>query len=110
MCYTNYIFMEHHVKAKVMIRNPGNIFLSLLVLCATTGLAVNKHYSNGELFSASLYSSPETCCQVLNFCYCCHEETERFKITDYFRTSSQQNLPKNVQDIVLDINAIKKLK
>ncbi|MBS3768895.1 MAG: hypothetical protein V5A47_01245 [Bacteroidales bacterium] len=75
-----------------MIKNLGNILLSMIVLCATTGLAVNKHYSNGELFSASLYLNPEICCQNEDFCYYCHEETEVFKITDFFRNSSKQNL------------------
>lgn len=63
-----------------------------MVLFATTGFVVNKHYMNGELFSASLYSNPETCCVDDDFCACCYEESHVVKVDHSFLTSKEQLL------------------
>ena len=76
-----------------MIQKAGNILLALLVLCTTTGMVINQHYSNGELYSASIYSNPDSCCdsetENMNTC---HEETVVFKVKDYFRASQVVNV------------------
>ncbi|MBS3807622.1 MAG: hypothetical protein KGY60_08980 [Bacteroidales bacterium] len=75
-----------------MIKRLGNISLICMVLFATTGFVVNKHYMNGELFSASLYSNPETCCVEDDFCACCSEESHVVKVDHSFLTSKEQLL------------------
>ena len=67
--------------------------LIAIVLCATTGLAVQKHFMHGELYSTALFSSPETCCVDDLVCECCDEESDILKVEDTFRTSQQQTIP-----------------
>ena len=80
------------LKKLPMIKRLGNISLICMVLVATTGFVVNKHYMNGELYSASLYSNPETCCVDDDFCACCSEESHVVKVDHSFRTSEKQLL------------------
>jgi len=76
-----------------MLQRFGNILLIAIVLCATTGLAVQKHFMHGELYSTALFSSPETCCVDDLVCECCDEESDILKVEDTFRTSQQQTIP-----------------
>ena len=73
-----------------MIRKTGNIILALLVLCTTTGIVVNQHYSEGELYSSSTYTDPVSCCdsEKEENTNTCHEESKVYKVKDFFRTSS----------------------
>jgi|GEM_PF-1555765 len=73
-----------------MIRKTGNIILALLVLCTTTGIVVNQHFSGGELYSASAYTDPVSCCdsEEEENVNTCHEESKVYKVKDYFRASS----------------------
>ncbi|SRR6056297_3625594 len=77
-----------------MIRKTGNIILALLVLCTTTGIVVNQHYSGGELFSASAYTDPVSCCdsEEEENTSTCHEESKVYKVKDVFRASSSLNI------------------
>ena len=46
------------------------------------GITLNKHYSNGELFSVALFGEAESCCEVP--CNCCDNESEVIQFTaDY---------------------------
>jgi hypothetical protein len=75
-----------------MGKKIGNIMLSLLVLCTTTGIVVNQHYSNGELYSASLYGSAESCCPIDSENHdTCQETTKVYKVKDYFQPSNPGN-------------------
>jgi len=73
-----------------MIRKTGNIILALLVLCTTTGIVVNQHYSEGELYSSSAYTDPVSCCdsEKEESANTCHEESKVYKVKNFFRTSS----------------------
>jgi len=72
-----------------MGKKIGNLMLSFLVLCTTTGIAVNQHYSNGELYSASLYGSAESCCPADSKNHdTCQETTKVYKVKDYFQPSN----------------------
>jgi len=83
-----------------MIRNLVNIVMCFVVVTTTTGLVVNKHYSNGKLYSASLYSNPESCCVEKDHNDSCHEETEILKITSPLHSSSQKTLVKFSSNLV----------
>jgi len=80
-----------------MLQRFGNILLIAVVLCATTGLAVQKHFMHGEIYSTALFSSPESCCVDDLVCECCDEESGILKIEDTFRTSEQQTVHINNQ-------------
>lgn len=72
-----------------MLNKAGYIILAILVLCTTTGIVVNQHYSKGELYSSSFYSEPDSCCSQDNeeHLNTCHEQTMVYKVKDYFRAS-----------------------
>jgi len=84
-----------------MLQRLGNILLIALVLCATTGLAVQKHLMHGEIYSTAVFGSPESCCVDDLVCECCDEESDILKIEDTFRTSKQQTLPAGAQPAII---------
>jgi hypothetical protein len=75
-----------------MIRRLGNIILSVIFLSATAGLVVNKHYSNGQLYSASIYSTAESCCSEGQHEDSCHNESEILKISSSLHHSGYETL------------------
>lgn len=75
-----------------MIQRLGHISLICMVLFATTGFVVNKHYMDGELYSASLYSNPESCCIENDLCACCQEESHLVQVDNSLPASGQQTL------------------
>ena len=77
-----------------MLNRIGNIALIIILLCATTGMVVKKHYMFGELYSTAVFSNPESCCADDDLCECCHEESTSYKIDQSFRISSQQQVVK----------------
>ncbi len=90
-----------------MIRNLVNIVMCFVVLGATGGLVVSKHYSNGQLFSASLFSNPESCCDEGDHEDNCYEETEILKITNPLHSTYQKTLVKHSTDLIsVDFNIL----
>ena len=76
-----------------MIRIIANILLSIVVVFATNGIVVSKHYIEGQLYSTALFSDAESCCQEDEMCKSCHNEQEIIKITTSFFASGQKNIP-----------------
>lgn len=59
-----------------------HIIFIIVFTIVTLGFTVNKHYSDGELFSLAVFSEPESCCA--NVCDCCDEESETVQfLADY---------------------------
>ena len=92
MCVISSVVFLYQLIILHMIERLGNISLICMVLFATTGFVVNKHYTNGELFSASLYSNPDTCCVEDDFCACCSEESQLMRIDHSFLSSKEKKL------------------
>src|SRR5690554_2125540 len=80
-----------------MFRNVSHIVLALLLLSATTGMAVSKHFCGDFLISTSLYTEAETCCDDGN---CCQNETIFYQVDEDFVTPVFSQLP-DVNDIDL---------
>jgi hypothetical protein len=55
-----------------MLQNTGTLFLILLILVMSVGIAVSKHYCNNELVSISIDQPAEPCCDDDN---CCNTST-----------------------------------
>lgn len=84
-----------------MVHRIGNIILALLVLCTTTGFVVNKHFSDGELYSVSLFDEAESCCQnEQDQMDTCHNESDVYKVKDYFRASSSISIQAEFKTIL----------
>lgn len=69
-----------------MIKRIGHIILAFLVLTATNGIAVSKHYCGNSLQSVSVLSSPESCCDSEEGC--CHDETTFYQVDEDIVLSS----------------------
>jgi hypothetical protein len=73
-----------------MLKKISHIVLSLLLLVATMGMTVSKHYCKGNLYSISFNGSDKSCCDMAN---CCHDETQNIKLNDDFSSPSIASMP-----------------
>lgn len=64
-----------------MLKKFSHIVLSLLLLLATTGMAVSKHYCGDALVDVALNKNAESCC---NDGACCHNETQVYQLDEDF--------------------------
>jgi hypothetical protein len=55
-----------------LLQNTGTLFLTLLMLFMSAGIAVSQHYCNNELVSVSVDQPAEPCCDDDN---CCNTST-----------------------------------
>lgn len=69
-----------------MIKKAGNIVLILLLLIATSGIAVTRHYCGPTEMSFSVYSTPKSCCD--SHCDKCHNVFKFSKVNDNFEAGS----------------------
>jgi hypothetical protein len=73
------------------LKKALNILITLNLLVATVGFTIHKHYSRGELYSYSVFTSPESCCEGV--CNCCDEVSETFQLRlDYTANLDQVQL------------------
>lgn len=73
-----------------MSRKVGNIIIILLLLIATGGIPVTRHYCGSNAISFSLYSKPKPCCK--GPCDKCHNIFKFSKINDEFETGSSSTV------------------
>ena len=74
-----------------MLRIFSHIILSVLLLTATMGMAVSKHYCSGDLIASTIFSEAESCCD--GPCDCCHNENHFYKVQDDFSVTQIQDTP-----------------
>lgn len=66
-----------------MLRKTLHIILTVLLLTATTGVAVSGHYCGESLVSVSLYTDAEKCCDDISD-DCCKDAFEYFQLDQEF--------------------------
>jgi len=69
-----------------MLKKAGNIAIILLLLVATGGLPVTRHYCGSAQMSFSVYSTPKACCE--GSCDKCHNVFKFTKVNDDFEAGS----------------------
>jgi len=84
-----------------------NIFISIVFLISFIGVQVNKHYSNGKLYSVALYVEADHCYDEMGLCKMdhmamghhqakhscsCKDESEMFRLNNVF-VSEKFSLP-----------------
>jgi hypothetical protein len=77
-----------------MIKNFSHITLSFLLLLATTGMAVSKHFCGDFLVSTVLFSKPDSCCDDDN---CCHNELEFYQVDEDFFVPAFAQIPQTLE-------------
>ena len=73
-----------------MFKIFSHTVLSLLLLIATTGMAVSKHYCGESLISVDFFEEAEPCCESGN---CCHNETQFFQVDEDFSAPAFAQIP-----------------
>ena len=69
-----------------MLKKAGNITLILLLLVATGGMPVTRHYCGSLVRSFAIYSTPKACCS--GHCDKCHNVFKFSKVKDNFEAGS----------------------
>lgn len=70
-----------------MIRKVAHMTISVLLLIATAGITVSKHYCGENLEAVALMNSPDACCDLES---CCHDETQVFMMDDDFTYTPEE--------------------
>jgi hypothetical protein len=65
-----------------MLKKAGYTLLMMLLLFATTGMTITRHYCGQNLTAVAVFSTPDNCCGEQ--CPRCHNEKISFRITDNF--------------------------
>lgn len=69
-----------------MFKKAVNIAIILILLVATGGMPVTRHYCGTSEMSFSVYSTPKACCN--GHCDKCHNEFKFTKVNDNFVAGS----------------------
>lgn len=77
-----------------MLKSVLHIAVSLLLLIATTGFSITRHYCHDNLMSVVLGTEADSCCD--GPCDCCHDESEHFRLDNEFVSSEMPDLQAKV--------------
>jgi hypothetical protein len=80
-----------------MLRKAGNIAIIILLLVATGGMPITRHYCGSAEMSFSVYSTPKACCS--GDCNKCHNVFKFSKVNDTFETGSSISI-QSLTDVV----------
>lgn len=83
-----------------MLKKVGHISLIILLLLATGGVNIYRHYCGTVLMKETVQILPESCCS--DHCKSCHNEALHLKVTDNFVTSDITVDFKNYFSALLD--------
>ena len=68
-----------------MFRKIYHITLMLILLVATSGVSISKHYCHGELVSSNIFGKAHSCCDT--GCKACDDKVTVQKVNDDFVNS-----------------------
>ncbi len=82
-----------------MLKKAGNIAIILLLLIATGGIPVTRHYCGKAEMSFSVYSTPKSCCT--GHCDKCHNVFKFSKVNDNFEAGSSASAQELTEIVTL---------
>ena len=85
-----------------MLKKAGNFAIILLLLVATGGLPVTRHYCGVAEMSFSVYSTPKACCE--GSCDKCHNVFKFTKVNDNFEAGSSTSAQALTDFVTLHIS------
>lgn len=68
-----------------MLKKTATIIMAILLIFATSGITIYRHYCGVTLVKATVSFTPVQCCKIP--CPMCHNETIRLKISDQYAAS-----------------------
>jgi hypothetical protein len=77
-----------------MLRKTSHIIFSAMLLFATVGVAISKHYCSGNLVSTSIFTEAESCCDDDD---CCKNETDFFKLDEDYSLVAVSEVPQTAE-------------
>lgn len=83
-----------------MLKKTSHIILSVLLLFATVGLAISKHYCGENHVSTSIFNEAESCCDGSD---CCKNESELFQLDGDFSLVSVLEVPQSAEFELLNL-------
>jgi hypothetical protein len=82
-----------------MLNKTANIVMAVLLLFATSGITIQRHYCGNALVKATVSFSPVQCCKIP--CPKCHNETIKLKIYDQFSASyTNHTFKKEIKELI----------
>jgi hypothetical protein len=82
-----------------MLKKSANIAIILLLLVATGGMPITRHYCGTAEMSFSVYSTPKACCN--GNCDKCHNVFKFSKINDNFEAGSSITAQSHTDVVIL---------
>ena len=73
------------------------ISFAIIFSLLTIGILINKHYSEGELFSFALIGDADSCCDVP--CDCCDDESEMIQFAADYLFSVHYIVDLNISNV-----------
>lgn len=73
-----------------MLRKFSHILIFILLLTATTGMVISKHFCNNILISSSLLFDADSCCDD----DCCQNRSEFHQLKEKFNFSEYAKIPR----------------
>lgn len=86
-----------------MLRKTSHIILSSLLLFATVGLTISKHYCGGNLISTSIFGEAESCCDNSD---CCKNEIEIFQLDEDYSLVLVSEVPQSAEFELLNLEIL----
>ena len=80
-----------------MLKKAGNIAIIILLLVATGGMPVTRHYCGKVQKSIAFYTTPKSCCD--SGCDKCHNVFKFSKVNDDFAAGSSVSI-QSLNDII----------
>jgi hypothetical protein len=81
-----------------MIKRAGNIAIMILLLLATGGIPITRHYCGSSEKSFSVFSTPKACCN--GQCDRCHNVFKFSKVNDAFEAGSSITATQTLTELV----------
>jgi len=82
-----------------MLKKAANIVIIILLLIATGGMPVTRHYCGAVEMSFAVYSTPKACCS--DHCSKCHNVFKFSKINDNFEAGSSITVQSLTDEVTL---------
>jgi hypothetical protein len=82
----------------LMIKRVGNIVIMVLLLIATGGIPVTRHYCGKVEMSFAIYSKPRPCCD--HHCTKCHNVFKFSRVNDAFEAGSSIITAQSLTEVV----------
>jgi len=84
-------------KYNKMFRKIGHILLIAILLIATMGFSLSKHYCGSRLVEVKINTEAKSCCANGCKSNCCHNENIHYQLKENFVGSAHQEVTQAVQ-------------